>query len=136
MPRVVGQGQICFVLSAIIRVLWDGSRCHHHLLLNPQCLKSALPVLCSRIGQRFDVSVTCSFSLMLVISGVCVFEFRDCRLLCIRGPWNLRTLVYGAGLYSAIHGELIHASVHRGGGGGGGGGGERHMGGDGRVKFP
>jgi len=46
MLRVVSQGQICFVLSAIIRELWDGSRCHYHLLLNPQCLKFALPVLC------------------------------------------------------------------------------------------
>jgi hypothetical protein len=45
MLRVVGQGQICSVLSAIMRVLWDGSRCHHHLLLHPQCLKFALLVL-------------------------------------------------------------------------------------------
>jgi len=41
-------------------------------------------------------------------------------------------LVYGAGLCSAIQGELIHASVH----GGEGGGGEGPRGGEGRGKSP
>ena len=37
-----------------------------------------------------------------------------CNVYVGLGPWALRTLVYGAGLYSAIQGELIHASVHVG----------------------
>lgn len=82
MLRVGGQGADLFCVV-----------CHHTSTVGrfqmspPSAAASTVFKICAprsvhcRIGQQFDVSVTCSSSLILfVTSAVCVFEFRDCRL--------------------------------------------------------